>query len=172
MASRQFAFQNLKRCLWCGQWNDTETFVSWIMNLILTILLLTISLIPLRAQSPESQAALLQLEKLRSDAVAAHDEPFLAGLYDETYRGVNASGQLLTKPEQLIAYKSLDTHISFSNEEVTVTVYGNMAVVTGVQVARSKGGSILGQTRYLFIYMNVRDKWRIVEGQETYVIKK
>ena len=141
------------------------------MKKLLLTILIAISVFALYAQTTESQKGILELEKQRTDAIAAHDAAFLSNLYDDAYAGVGASGALVHKAEQLDVFKTRNSFVMYSTEDIVTTVYGSIAVLTGKQITKSKSGSVLGQTRYLLVYSNLSGQWKIVTGQETDVIK-
>lgn len=142
------------------------------MKKIVLIILIAVRVLAVQAQVTDEQKYLLSIEKQRTDAIAAHDAAFLNNLFDDGFWGVTSSGSIIHKLEQLDLYKDLDAHVVFSNEQVQATVYGNAAVITGIQVTKSKTGSTLGKRRYLIVYSKLSDKWKIVMKQETEVIKK
>lgn len=124
------------------------------------------------AQTSDEQKIIIELEKQRNYAIALNDEKTLSDLLDETYSGVTASGKVVNKSDQVAIYKSTNPYVKFTAENVFVTVYENSAVVTGTLVGKAKSGSLIGQTRYLYIYIKRGGQWRIKTGQETIVIKE
>ena len=136
------------------------------------IILSVLAFAQVHAQLTEAQKEILLLENQRISAVASHDAGFLANLYDDGYYGVASSGAQMHKAEQLESFKSRNSFVTYSYDELIATVYGTTAVITGKQVTKSKAGSVLGQTRYILILSNLSGKWKVVTGQETDVISK
>jgi hypothetical protein len=126
----------------------------------------------LQAQTTDDEKIIFELEKQRNHAVAQHDEKTLSDLFDETYSGVTPSGKVLNKSEQLNIYKSTNPYVTFTAEDVSASVYETTAVVRGTSVGKAKSGSVIGQTRYLYVYLKRDGRWRIKVGQETVVIKE
>ena len=78
---------------------------------------------------------------------------------------------MVHKGEQLALYKANTHFVLFSTEEVRATISGNIAIVTGRLLSKSKTGSIIGRTRFLFVYTKQNEKWKITVGQDTIVIE-
>ena len=125
-----------------------------------------------QAQTTDDQQLILELEKLRNDAIVMGDEKALARLLDETFSGVTASGKVVNKFQQLAIFKSTNSFVTFTSENVAVNVQESMAAVTGTLVGKTKSGAVIGKTRYLYIYMKKDGRWKIIFSQETVVIKE
>lgn len=123
------------------------------------------------AQS-DASASLLDTERKRSDAIAAKDFDLAGSLYDDRFQGVTASGKMLDKEGWLTQVRSNNPHILFSTEDVKATIYGNAGVVTGKILSKSKGGTLIGQSRYMLVYLLDNGQWKAVEGQETIMIER
>ncbi len=123
-----------------------------------------------QSQSDE-QKIIMELEKERQHAIAMRDEAKLKELLDDAYYGVTATGQLANKNEQLAIYKSTNSFITNTPENVSVTIVDNSAVVTGTMISKAKSGAIVGQTRFLYVYIKHGNQWKIKMGQETIVMK-
>jgi len=127
----------------------------------------------LQAQTTaDDQQLILELEKLRNDAIVMGDEKALALLLDDSFRGVTASGVIVNKFQQLSIFKSTNSYVTYTSENVTVNVHAAMAAVTGTLVGKTKSGSVIGKTRYLYIYLKKDGRWKIILSQETVVIKE
>ena len=46
------------------------------------------------------------------------------------------------------------------------------AVVTGKLVGKSKAGTVIGQSRFLHVFIKRDDQWKIIEEQSTLVIQE
>lgn len=125
----------------------------------------------LQAQTDDSKI-IYDLEKERLDAIASGEEKTLSNLLDESYYGVTASGKAINKFDQLELYKSTNSFITFTAEDVSVNAFESTAIVTGTLVGKTKSGATIGKTRYIYIYLKKGGKWKIVIGQETVVIKE
>ncbi len=125
-----------------------------------------------QAQTMDDQQIILDLEKQRNYAITLHDEKTLSDLLDEAYSGVTASGKVVNKSEQLAIYKSTNSFVTFAAENISITVNESTAVVTGTLSSKTKSGTVIGQTRYIYVYLKRDGKWRIKIGQETVVIKE
>jgi hypothetical protein len=122
-------------------------------------------------QSTNDEKIILELEKQRNEAIAAHNEAFLSNLLNDTFYGVTASGAVVHKTEQLAIYKTSNPFVIYSADHMLVTMHDNTAVVTGILLGKSKTGSVIGQTRFIYVYFKSDQKWKVTFGQETVVIK-
>ena len=113
---------------------------------------------------------LLELEQKRSDAIIANNQEIIQAMYDENYHGITAAGKTINKSQFLELTKSNNPHVQFSIEDVKATVYGSTAIVTGKLLSKSKSGTIIGQSRYILVYIKRDDGWKVVESQDTLVI--
>lgn len=124
----------------------------------------------MKAQT-DDQKIILELEKDRQYAISLHDEIKLKDLLDDSYYGVTATGKVVNKSEQLEIYKSTNPYVTFTSEGVSVTSVEASAIVTGTLVGKTKSGSVVGETRYLIIYLKSANQWKIKMAQETVVMK-
>lgn len=115
---------------------------------------------------------LLDIENQRNEAIATHNDAFLSNLYDEQFHGVNSSGAVVQRTMLLEFFKSNNPFVVFSTDEMKAAVYGTTAVVRGKLISKSKSGNILGQTRFLHVYLKKDNQWKIIEGHDTGVIKE
>ena len=138
------------------------------MKALLTYVLLTMLIASCSAQDTNEQE-LLNLEKKRSEAILRHDEGFLDELYDDKFQGVNATGLIVNKRKILEVFMLSNPEVVFSTEEVRAIVYENSAVVTGKLISKSREGALLGQSRFMHIYIQKHNRWKIVAGQATVI---
>jgi hypothetical protein len=124
------------------------------------------------AQTTDDSKIIYDLEKERNNAIATGDEKMLTNLLDESYYGITASGKVVNKFDQLELYKSTNSFITFTAEDVSVNAFESTAIVTGTLVGKTKTGATIGKTRYIYIYLKKESKWKIIIGQETVVIKE
>jgi hypothetical protein len=142
------------------------------LKLSLLSFCLALSARPGQAQTTDDSKTIFDLEKQRNYAISLGDEKALSDLLDESYYGVTASGKVINKSEQLTLYKSSNPYVTFTAEDVSVNVFESTATVIGTLVSKTKSGSTIGKTRYLFIYLKKDGKWKIIITQETVVIKE
>jgi hypothetical protein len=124
------------------------------------------------AQSGEStEQQLLQVEDQHLLAMINHSHDILAGLYDDQFRGVLASGLSVDKTKMIEFLESGSPHILLSIEDVKASIYGAVGIVTGKVVSKSKSGSVIGRSRYIRVYQKTGDQWRIIQSQGTVIIQ-
>ena len=135
------------------------------------MLLMTIG-VRSNSQNASDERVLLGLETQLTEAIASHKDVFLNNIFDEVYHGVTPSGAVVDKAKWLELLKTNNPYVIFNTEDVKATIYGTTAVVTGRLVGKSKAGSVIGQSRFLHVFVKRSDQWKIVEEQSTLVIQQ
>jgi len=125
-----------------------------------------------QAQETGDQKFIADLEKQRTDAITLGDEKALGDLLDESFTGVTATGKVVNKSEQVAIFKSTNPYVTFTAENMAINVYASVATVTGTLVGRAKSGSVIGKTRYLYVYLKKDGQWKVINSQETVVLKE
>lgn len=133
----------------------------------LCLLLITLAFQSQAQTSSAEEKVLLDIERQRSEAIATGGNAFLNSVYHDQFRGVTAAGIVVDKKSLLEIFKSNNPDAVFSTDEMKATVYGYAAVVTGKLISKSKEGSLLGQLRFMHIYIKRNGQWKIIEGQGT-----
>ena len=113
-----------------------------------------------------------RLEEQRAKAVLAGDVATLRRMYGEDWFYNLANGQTVGKAEYLRRYESGELKVNQSmTEDVRIRVYGDAAVVTGVQHVNStvKGKDIEAHLRYLHVFAKPNGQWVVVARQATYL---
>ena len=145
-------------------------------RIILSLALLTSGCLPALAQDKRAstpiEGAVLKLEQQWEDALTKSDAGALDELYDDTLIYTHSSGKVDTKPSYIRAIKSGATkYESMKRDEIKVTVYGQAAVVTchwDVHVL-AQGNKIDMNARYLHVYVQQKEGWKMVAHQSTRV---
>lgn len=138
----------------------------------MTFMLLVLFNMSFGQSATASEQALMNLENKRLEAVASRNHEFLDNLYDETFHGIIASGHEVNKVKMLEFLESYNPYVIQSIEQVKARVDGTIAVTTGKLVNKSKSGSIIGQTRFMHVYLKKGDQWKMIESQGTLVIQE
>jgi hypothetical protein len=141
-------------------------------TLSMTFMLLLLLNVSFGQSATASEQALTNLENKRLEAVASRNHEFLDNLYDETFHGIIASGHEVNKVKMLEFLESYNPYVIQSIEQVKARVDGTIAVTTGKLVNKSKSGSIIGQTRFMHVYLKKGDQWKMIESQGTLVIQE
>ena len=124
------------------------------------------------AQTSSGDArVLLGIESHLPEAIAQHNETYLNNLFDDRYHGVTPNGTVVDKARWLELLKTNTPYVVFTVEDVKATIYGQAAVVSGKLVGKSKSGVIIGQTRYIHVFIKHNEQWRIIEEQSTLVLE-
>jgi uncharacterized protein (TIGR02246 family) len=119
-----------------------------------------------------AEDAILKLEQQWEDALTRSDTGALDRLYDEKIVYTHSSGKVDTKTSYINTIKSGATkYESMKRDDIKVTVYGPAAVVTchwDVHVV-AQGNKIDMNARYLHVYVQQKDGWKMVAHQSTRV---
>lgn len=128
------------------------------------------------ASSPASSAtAEADVKKAVKDvetALAKNDADALDKIYAPDYSLVNPDGSTSTRAERLASIKSGETkYESFSYSDITVTPYGDTAVVRAIANIKgtNKGKPLDGKLRVVTVWVKGKDGWRQVSGQATQI---
>ena len=111
-----------------------------------------------------------QLEQQRSQAIVNGDMDTLDALYANEFYYNRAGGDSLSKAAYFAFLQSGDIKVRRAvRDEVTIRVYGDTAVVTGVQHidAHLKGQDTKVNLRYLHVWVNGPGGWKLVARQAT-----
>ena len=122
------------------------------------------------ATSANAEADVKKLVKDVETALSKNDADALEKIYAPDYSLVNSDGSLSTRAERLASIKSGDTkYESFSYSDVTVTPYGDTAVVRAIANLKgtNRGKAIDGKLRVVTFWVKGKDGWRQVSGQAT-----
>lgn len=122
-------------------------------------------------QAVDDAGTLVTIENQLLEATAAHNDDFLASLYDDQFHGVLASGHTVDKTTMLEHLETSSPYVILSMEELKVTVFGTIALTTGKSISKSKSGAIIGQSRFTHIYQKKNNKWKMIESQNTVIIQ-
>ena len=142
------------------------------MKKLITCFLFIAAALISQAQSSGEERTLLGLETQLTEAIAHHNNVFLNNVFDDRYHGVTPAGVEVDKVKWLELLKTNNPFVVFSINEVKVTIFGSTAVVTGKLVGKSKAGSIIGQSRYLHVFIKHGDHWKIIEEQSTLIVQQ
>lgn len=119
------------------------------------------------SQTETPEQALIKLEDLRLKAIISRDSITLSSLYDAAYRGTLTNGRDVTKAEVIEFQLANNPNIKITIENVQPSVHGNVGIVTGKQVNRSKSGTILGRSKFMRVYLKKDNTWKIIYSQGT-----
>jgi ketosteroid isomerase-like protein len=114
------------------------------------------------------------LEAQWKNAVLANDTEALDHLLSDDYLGITASGQVVTKPQQLDRMRAHDLQItSLTVSDVKIKLISqHAAIVTSLAQVEgtSEGRPLHGSFRYTRVYQRVpNDGWRITSFEATRV---
>ena len=125
------------------------------------------------ARSPQERAVLTAMEAFKQ-AIIDGDVAELADIWTEDYTFINPQGVLVTRAQRLANIGSGNTNVSvIDNErEITVRVYGDMAVVQNLSTLHGQFNGVPTDTdlRGTFVWVRRNGRWQLVTNELTPVI--
>ncbi len=139
----------------------------------LALAALALSQVPrMRAsQSRGTEQAVRQMVQTHREAVLNRDIATLERIWGDEYTYTDINGNFLTKAQRIANIQSGATRVDTLNdeEEVTVRLYGNVAVALshfGLQ-GQYSGQGTQGRLRSLHVWVNRAGQWQLVAQQAT-----
>ena len=130
----------------------------------------------LGAQAPSAvERELIQLENDWSTAWQKKDAAFLQTLWADDYLSTDQDGNTFSKAQDLANVSDPGTSTaSFALTDLKVHVYGDAAVVTGLNTIKAtfKGKDSSGAYRFTDVFVKQGGRWQVVATQLTLVAKK
>jgi hypothetical protein len=128
----------------------------------------TITLPDTAAYSAE-QRRLLALEVERSAAIARHDTAWLGTLYAPDFQGVVANGARVDRAALFAVFSRDNPDSRFFIDELALREFGEAMTVTGRLRTTTLAGEVLGESRYLHVYVRRGGRWWMVAAEGTAV---
>jgi len=125
-----------------------------------------------RGSTHKVERELIELERQLSEALARQDAPVLDRLWSETLVFTFPNGHISNKAQRLAAQKpSADPNqLTNRNEEVTVHLYGNSAVVTVRSRWVDKAGTQQGDPyQATHVWVKQHGRWQLVAAHVSQV---
>jgi ketosteroid isomerase-like protein len=151
------------------------------MKLILVIGLLTITATSIAvgqvkntraATSDKAEQEIRQVEDKRREALLRSNTTALDEIFADDYIVTNQFGQVQTKAQMISALKSGELKFeSVVEDDVSVRVYGDAAVVTGRATSKHEGREST-QVRFTRVYVKRRGHWQAVTYQVTRIAQQ
>ena len=107
-------------------------------------------------------------------AILAGDVGELARMWTDDYTFINPQGVLVTRAQRLANFASGNTNVGVIDDEreITVRVYGDMAVVQNLSTLRGtfSGAPTDTDLRGTFVWVRRAGRWQLVTNQLTPVV--
>ena len=104
-------------------------------------------------------------------AILAADVAELARMWTDDYTFINPQGVLVTRAQRLANFASGNTNVGVIDDEpeITVRVYGDMAVVQNLSTLRGtfSGAPTDTDLRGTFVWVRRNGRWQLVTNQLT-----
>ena len=117
--------------------------------------------------SPAEEKILVDLEKLRVEAINEHNYNSFSTIYHDQFRGVTTSGKQVDKKGLIEIIKSPGPERIVGVDDLKASIYGYAGVTSGMQVTKDKSGTIVDQLRFMHVYIKRNGQWKLIEGQYT-----
>jgi ketosteroid isomerase-like protein len=129
------------------------------------------SLLPIRAQAPDSAevALLKKLEDQRIQAGVRKDTDTIAAATADDYVQIDLEGNAFGKAEAMRRIRSSRIQLKSNTiDDLNIRIYGNTAVVTGRSTAKGTiDGNDFPRVRYSRVYVKRDGQWKVVLFQLT-----
>jgi ketosteroid isomerase-like protein len=123
-------------------------------------------------ESPQERAVHEAMESFKQ-AIIASDVSELARVWTDDYTFINPQGAIVTKAQRLANFASGNTNVDVidSEREITVRVYGDMAVVQNLSTLHGRFNGVPTDTdlRGTFVWVRRDGRWRLTTNQLTAV---
>ena len=118
---------------------------------------------PLALSAPPCADVLAQ-EARWLTAITAGDVATVETILGPTFRHVTSEGELLDRAAEIAAMTPLD--VSFDASDQTVDVYGDTAVIHGINTV-TRDGEVLARERFVDVFVLRDGVWLATSAQET-----
>jgi len=147
------------------------------MKKSLTVLLATLAVCAvLFAQNKPAPSGdeiqIRQLERAWNEAEARHDPAAVTNIVGDTLSYIDFDGSIMNKAEYIQDVTKTSYQADHLYDEgLTVTVYGNAAVVVGIyrETGTSKGKSYTHRVRFTDTWIKQNGVWRCIASQSTLI---
>jgi ketosteroid isomerase-like protein len=151
------------------------------MKLMLVVGLLTITATSIAvgqvkntraATNDKAEQEIRQVEDNRREALLRGDTATVDHIFADEYIVTNQFGQIQTKTQMISALKSGELKFeSVVEDDVSVRVYGDVAVLTGRVTSKHEGRETM-QSRFTRVYVKRQGRWQTVAYQITRVAQQ
>jgi ketosteroid isomerase-like protein len=147
----------------------------------LVSLAFAVAIIAQTTAQPKSGSVEQELIKLENDwanAWVKHDVEFFERIEADDYTWISPQGEVWTKSRDVAFVRYLDSvkdiTMSYVTTEVKVRVYGDAAVVTGLDTIKetNKGKEVNRQERWTNTWIKRMGQWQCVAGHTSVVSPK
>ena len=118
------------------------------------------------------QREILAIERRRSAAIAAHDLTWLATVYAPDFRGITAGGMRVDRETLFKVFARDNPDSRFLIDELEIRQIEGVVTVTGRLRTTTTAGDVVGESRYLHVYVHRNGRWVIVNAVGSVVIQR
>lgn len=125
--------------------------------------------------SGETEKALLKIQDEWATARVKRDVPYLERLYAKEFRVQSMNGSVVERDDDIANFASGALKPEYvKDEDMKASVYGDTAIVTGIE---KMGGTYKGNrgdfvVRFINVYVRRDGRWQLVAHQSTPIQKK
>src|SRR3954469_1052227 len=139
---------------------------------VVLVLVAAVSTIGVSAQPAASvEQEVIRLKRTLEDAFVKKDRAVLDRSYAADYVYTHSNGSVLDKAQEIAQAISADANwSSISYDDLRVRVYGDAALISGVETLQGKSkGYVPGPRRFTDVWLKRNGRWHEVGGQSTVV---
>jgi hypothetical protein len=114
---------------------------------------------------------LIQLERVRNQAIVAHDTTALRRMYAPEFRAVAAMGAIIDRRTILAGYSHDNPRWTFKIDELNARALdpSRTAAILTARLRTFQNGALAVASRYVHVYAKRDGRWQIVAAQATFV---
>jgi ketosteroid isomerase-like protein len=140
------------------------------LGLLTSVCLLSVGSLHAQNSAAPAEEAIRALEYSRGDALLKADTKALAAMVADDFVEISRLGQLRTKADNIKDIASGDLRLtSVKYEDLTVRVFGDVAILTGVanNTGTARGIPFSGKVRYTRVFLRRDNRWQPILMQQT-----
>jgi ketosteroid isomerase-like protein len=109
---------------------------------------------------------IVRLEQRWLNLATSDDRHALASIFADDFIDVSVKGEIRDKAD-VIAHSATPAHVTQSIKDLTVRVWGDTAVATGIDQIHSNDKGWTVEVPFTDTFARIEERWRAVSSQET-----
>lgn len=137
---------------------------------MLVVVTAIIVALPINRNS-DDEKGLKELEVQWSQAYRERNTQLLERILSNDFVSANAYGRVFNKKEFVDEIKSNASTESIDSADIKARIYGDTAIVTGIQLfkVKAENESRTDLVRFTHVYAKQQGRWQVVAAQETFI---
>lgn len=138
------------------------------LMVLFTVALCAVSGARASSPLPNSVTTLLRLEHTWQQAVSSGDKQTLRNILADNFLDTSYKGELRTKDE-IVASVNGNRHYNAVLSDLKVRLFGDTAIVTGLNTVTGRGQAWTAQVRFTDIFVKRNNRWQAIGAQESII---